>query len=211
MASGFGWYLFPQTDVSLRWDGSTIFYQLDDMPDWLPVADGVGFPGPYAAFLEQAPDSVRAVPPPASLTAIPEPGIIQVSLGIAARSAPGWGLLLRRPANYPVPGAIEHFEGVIDPAGWFGPMFINLRITRTDTPVRLYSDRPLVQAQPVPIALLKTDTTNVADMGDDEWADWAQTVTEPLGDPNRDFGGYAVRARKLRKSGTCPFNGNTAQ
>ena len=114
--------------------------------------------------------------------------------------------MLRRPANYPVPGATEYFEGVIDPAGWFGPMFIDLRITRTDTPVRLHADRPLAQAQPVPSALLKTDTTNVADMGDDEWADWTQTVTEPLGDPNRDFGGYAVRARRLRKGGTCPFS-----
>lgn len=87
--------------------------------------------------------------------------------------------MLRRPANYPVPGATEYFEGVIDPAGWFGPMFIDLRITRTDTPVRLHADRPLAQAQP---------------------------VTEPLGDPNRDFGGHAVRARRLRKGGTCPFS-----
>jgi hypothetical protein len=57
LVSGFGGYLFPETDVSLRWDGSRIFYQ----PDWQPVADGVGFPGPYAAFLGQAPDNARAV------------------------------------------------------------------------------------------------------------------------------------------------------
>ena len=61
LASGFGGYLFPETDVSLRWDVSAMFYQLDDMPDWQPVADGVGCPGPYAAFLEQAPDNARAV------------------------------------------------------------------------------------------------------------------------------------------------------
>ena len=108
----------------------------------------------------------------AALTAIPEPSIIQMCLGIAAYGAPGRGLLRRRPANYPVPGAIEHFEGTSDPAG--------------------YSDRPLAQVQPVPIALLKTDTAAVADMGDDERADWTQTVTEPLGDPNRDFGDYAA-------------------
>lgn len=128
----------------------------------------------------------------AALTAIPEPSIIQMSLGIAAYGGPGWGLLRRRPAHYPVPGAIEHFEGTIDPAGWFGPMFINLRITRTDTPMRRNSDRPLAQVQPASIALLQTNTADVADMGDDEWADWSRTVTDPLGDPIRDFGGYAA-------------------
>ena len=43
----------------------------------------------------------------AALTAIPEPSIIQMSLGIAAYGGPGWGLLRRRPAKYPVPGAIH--------------------------------------------------------------------------------------------------------
>ena len=149
------------------------------------------------------PDIARAVSPPASLTAIPEHGMIQVFLGIAARGAPGWGLLPRRPANYPVPGAIEHLEGAIDPAGWFGPIIIDLRITRTDTPVQLYADRPLAQARPVPSGLLKTDSANVAGMGDNEWAAWTQAATEPLGDPYRDFGGYAVR---LRNGGTCPVS-----
>ena len=118
------------------------------------------------------PNSARAAPSSASLLSILEPGIVQLSVGFAARCAPGWGPLLRRPPNYPVPGA------------WFGPMFIKLRIAKTDTPVRIDSDRPLAQAQ---------------------------SVTEPLGDPNRDVGGYAVRARKLRTSGACPLNHSTAR
>ena len=148
---------------------------------------------------------------PASLLSIPELGIVHMFLGFAARCAPSWGLLLRRPANDPVPGAIEHFEGVIDPSAWFGPMFINLQITKTDTAVRIYSDRPPAPAQPVNIALLKNQDAIVDDMGEAKWADWVQSITEPLGDPNRDFGGYAVRARKLRKSGACSFNDSTVR
>ena len=58
--------------------------------------------------------------------------------------------------------------------------------------MRRNSDRPLAQVQPASIALLQTNTADVADMGDDEWADWSRTVTDPLGDPIRDFGGYAA-------------------
>ncbi len=204
LATSFGWLVYPPVDCLIRWDGRAIEWSADG-DDWQPVEESAPFPETDHDPFASAPLCVRDMPRPALLTAIPEPGIVQVSLGVAARAAPGWGLLIRRPANFPVAGAIEHFEGIVDPAQWFGPLFINLRITKTDAPVRLYADRPLAQVQPVPLALLRGDALafDVREMGPKEWADYAETVSPTVERPHRDFGEYAVRARKAARGG-CP-------
>ena len=61
------------------------------------------------------------------------------------------------------------YEGIVETDRWFGPLFTNLRFTRTDVPVRLRADFPLAQVQPLPrlayadSTLAATDTT--ADIG----------------------------------------------
>jgi hypothetical protein len=39
-----------------------------------------------------------------------------------------------------------------------GPLFINLRLTRTHSPIRLHATTPIVQAQPLPQWLYGGDT-----------------------------------------------------
>jgi hypothetical protein len=199
LASAFGWWAFPPVDCFVAWDGRRLTWSLDD--EWStfrPIEDTVPFPIDDRDYYAAAPESARKVLPTAYLTAVPEPGLLQISLAVAVRAAPGWGVLVRRPANYPVAGNIEHYEGIVDPSEWFGPLFVNVRFTKTDAPVRLYGDRPIAQIQPVPLAALSAEA-NVSDFGPEEWVDWIKTVVEPATRTSRPFGEYAVRARRAQR------------
>ncbi len=71
-----------------------------------------------------------------------------------ARTAPGWSLLVRPPANLPRSLGYECFEGIVETDRWFGPLFVNLRLTRTNVPIEFDADFPLLQVQPVHRSLL---------------------------------------------------------
>jgi len=207
-ASGFGWWLFSPVDAFLVWDGQAIVWSLNGQ-DWEAVDDSVHFPGFPEAFDTEAPAYLEGTAPP-FLTRLPEPGIIQVSLGLFARTAPGWSVLIRRPPNFPLPSHIEHYEGIVDTSRWFGPLFINLRLTKTDIPIRLRADMPLVQVQPLPHALLASqvlsfETINALESKD--WEAYRTTTAEPNSRPDRVFGGYAASERRYRKANSssgCP-------
>ena len=200
-ASGFGWWLFPPVETLLSWDGRIIVWSTDG-DEWNPVDDAVHFPGFPDEFDKQAPDGLRGAAPP-YLTALPEPGLIQISLGVLAQTNPDWCLLVRRPANFPLPGHIEHFEGVIATDYRIGHVFINLRLTKTDFPIRLRPDIPLVQAQPI-LRMLVTDAVlndmTVEDtLGAAEWHQYDQTIAEPSTRSERGFGAYSAAERRARK------------
>ncbi|MDE2581452.1 MAG: hypothetical protein KGL52_07445 [Rhodospirillales bacterium] len=213
-ATGYGWWVFPPTGLALRWDGSDIFWRCAGLPEWLPLAPAAQFPHQSARFDAAAPPDLAGCSPP-FLTALPEPGAVQIWTGLMARSAPGWSLLLRAPANLPATSGIVLWEGMLETDRWFGPLFTNLRLTRTDRPVLLDADLPLLLAQPVPrIAYAETTLAAsdfVPDMGgltDDDWRDYHRTIVAPSADPDRAPGRYAVAARKRARAG-CPF-GNAA-
>lgn len=103
------------------------------------------------------------------------------------------------------------YEGIIEADRWFGPLFTNLRFTRTHTPVRIRADFPLAQVQPLPRAVYADATlgavANVADMAglaDSDWDDYRDTIAAPNDNPARPFGTYAVATRK-RGSVGCPW------
>ena len=128
-----------------------------------------------------------------------------------ARTAADWSLLIRAPANLPSPGGYWMYEGIIEADRWFGPLFTNLRFTRTHSPVRLKADFPLAQVQPVPRVAYADATlgavTNVADMtglAASDWTDYRDAIAIPNDNPDRAFGTYAVAARR-RGRGSCPF------
>ena len=200
-ASGFGWWLFPPVETLLSWDGRIILWSTDG-DDWLPVDDAVDFPGFPQEFDSQVPDFLRGAAHP-YLTALPEPGLIQVSLGVLASTSEGWCLLLRRPANFPLPGHFEHFEGIIATDHRLSHLFINLRLTKTDFPIRLRNDMPIAQAQPIPRqALTETALADVRaedNLSPAEWEQYYRTIAEPNSRPDRAFGAYAVAERRSRR------------
>jgi hypothetical protein len=209
-ACAFGWWLYPPMDAWLFWDGHTIFYSFD-AEEYQPLDDSCEFPGMAEALVAHVPDGMEPIGS-ALFTALPEPGVVQMSLGVIASTAPGWSLLLRRPANLPLFGGYDTLEGIVETDVWRAPLFINLRLTRTHSPIRLHAMAPLVQAQPVPQWLYHPATMadmqlgGLADMTSEDWRAWNHTFVEPASRPCRKHGEYATASRK-RQRGGCPVAG----
>lgn len=203
-ATAFGWWLYPPIDLELLWDGADIFWRCDAAPDWMPLLPSAQLPDYAAAFDACAPAALKGCSPP-FLTALPEPGALQLWTGLIAQTAPDWHLLIRGPANMPHTGGICLFEGIIETDRWFGPLFVNMRFTRSHLPVRLRAGYPLAQAQPVPRGNYSNDMLDRMDVTPDpalltaeQWDAYYNTIVEPNTRPERPFGAYATTARKKR-------------
>ncbi len=146
-AAAFGWYVFPPIGFSLVWDGERVAWTFDGAEEWFPLGRAQ-FPGFAAEFDRDAPEHLRGYSPP-FVAALPEPGVVQVWSGLIAHTQPGWSLLLRAPANLPRPSGYDLFEGIVETDRWFGPLFTNVRLTKTDTPISFDPEMPLLQAQPL--------------------------------------------------------------
>jgi hypothetical protein len=149
---------------------------------------------------------------PPFLTALPEAGTLQIWTGLFARTLPNWHLLVRAPANLPPQGGFALYEGIIESDRWFGPVFTNLRFTRSHSPIRLRSDFPLIQIQPIPSEAYGDATMAAMSVVPDldafssrDWADYRETIAMPNANPDRPFGAYATAARKARRGASaCP-------
>lgn len=208
-ATAFGWWAFPPTDLMMLWDGTDIFWRCEGVSDWLPLMPSAQFPSFAAQFNAAAPTVLHDCSPP-FLTALPEPGSLQIWTGLMARTAPGWHLLLRASANLPASGGFSLYEGIVATDRWFGPLFTNLRFTRTCVPVRIRADFPFLQIQPVQQIAYADDilssmkfVSDMHELQDQDWADYRSTIVVPNKNPDRPFGAYAIAARKRRQT-TCP-------
>ncbi len=208
-ASSFGWYVFPPMDFSVVFDGDDLFWTYDGVGDWLPLT-AAQFPRLGERFDRAAPEPARGYAPP-FLTALAAPGTLQIWSGLLARTAPGWSLLVRPLANLTHGGGFTQYEGIVETDRWFGPLFTNLRITRTGVPVRFRAEIPLIQAQALPRDLYADETQNAVavvpdldGLDDADWAAYCATIVRPSQIPDRPLGQYAIAARKRRRGG-CPF------
>ncbi len=212
-AAGYGWWIFPPTGLRFIWDGADIFWTCDALDDWEPLSPSAQYPGFSDAFDAAAPPHLQGCAPP-MLTALPEPGALQIWTGLMVRTLPGWHLLVRAPANLPLSSAFAMYEGIVETDSWFGPLFTNLRFTRTHSPITLRPDFPLLQVQPVLASSYADDILDATDfvpgmdgMTADDWRDYHDTIVVPNEDPDRPFGAYAKQARRRRKSaGRCPMH-----
>lgn len=205
-AAGFGWHLYPPTDFSLFFDGSRVVWTCPALDAWLPLG-AAQFPDFAASFDDAVPEAVRGYSPP-FLTAIQEPGVVQVWTGLLGRTAPGWSLLVRSLANLPSRAGCEPFEGIVETDHWFGPLFTNFRLTRTDHPVVFHANEPFLQVQPIPQAAYADAVLGQADFvpgmasfTDADWTDYQATIVTPNQDPEHMPGSYAAAARRRRR---CP-------
>ncbi len=207
-ASAFGWYVFPPISFSLHWDGDIISWTYDGADAWYPLAVAQ-FPDFSAQFDRTAPERVRGFAPP-FVSALPEPGVVQIWSGLVARTRPGWSLLVRPPANLPRKGPYDLFEGIIEADRWFGPLFTNLRLTRTDVPVTFDADYPLFQAQPLHRSVYSDAALNdfvctpgLDALSERDWDDYAATVIKKGARP-APFGHNAGEVRRRRRNEPIP-------
>jgi hypothetical protein len=203
-ASAFGWYVFLPMSFRLVWDGATdIAWTYQGAEGWYPLT-AAQFPDFAAHFDSIAPPEIKGFSPP-FLGVSAEPGVVNIWTGLVARSKPGWSLLVRPPANLPRSQGYEYYEGIIETDRWFGHLFSNIRLTRTDTPIAFNADLPFLQVQPVHRTLYGEvlDQFNVvgglAELGPAEWNAYRTTVVAPNVDPERRHGQYAATTRRRRK------------
>jgi hypothetical protein len=209
-ASSFGWYVFPPIDFTLQWDGSQVIWTYRGAKAWYPLTSAQ-YPGYQAIFDRVAPRRLRGFSPP-FLTVVPGTGIVQVWSGFFVRSREDWSVLVRAPANLPRNLAFDLYEGIVESDRWFGPLFTNLRLIKTDVPIEFNTEVPLLQVQPLQRSTYADEISNRVEIIDDPsqfpeeaWSGYEQTIVKPNLDPARPVGGYAAAARRRRKSG-CPVH-----
>jgi len=169
----------------------------------------VHLPGFPEAFDERVPDAIKGWAPP-FLVASPQAGIVKVWTGAIARTAPGWSMLVRPVANLPRPSGYELYEGIMETDDfWFGPLFTNIRLTRTDAPIEFDDDVPFLQAQPVRREQYDDRfldqfevVTELSELSDADWVRYEDTVIAPHRTDKRQRARYKglVQARRSEQS-----------
>ena len=209
-ASSFGWYVFPPIDFTLQWDGAEIIWTYRGAKAWYPLTSAQ-FPGYQKVFDRLAPERLRGFAPP-FLSAVPGPGIVQVWSGFFVESAENWSILIRPPANLPRSLAFDLYEGIVETDRWFGPLFTNIRLVKTDVPVHFSTEVPLMQVQPLHRSTYAEEVSNgfrlLADptgFPADAWSRYEQTIVKPNLDPARMVAAYATLVRRRRRS-ACPVH-----
>jgi len=209
-ASSFGWYVFPPIDFALQWDGARILWTYRGARAWYPL-ESAQFPGFAAEFDRRAPKRLRGFAPP-FLTALLEPGMVQLWTGLFIETAADWSVLVRPPANLPRSGAFELYEGIVESDRWFGPLFTNLRLAKTDVPIHFDAEMPLVQVQPLHRSTYAADACSrfgvvraMADFPSAAWSRYEENIVKPNLEPARPAGAYAAEVRRRRR-GTCPVH-----
>jgi len=146
-ASAFGWYVYPPKDFSILFDGKELFHF--DGSDWSPVKR-LPFEDEFRDYWNaNAAENLIGYDPP-FLTELFAPGALQIWSGYFMRTTPNWSMLIRPPANYDVRSLVSPYEGLIETDVFAPcPLFINVRIVKTDVEVWFHKHRPLMQIQPI--------------------------------------------------------------
>jgi hypothetical protein len=209
-AASFGWYVFSPIDFTLQWDGSHVIWTYSGAKGWYPLTSAQ-FPGFQAVFDRAAPKRLRGFAPPFLSTAA-EPGLIQLWTGLFVESTEDWSILIRPPANLPRNQGYELYEGIVESDRWFGPLFTNLRLVKTDVPIVFNTEMPVLQVQPLHRSTYAEEVSNrfgmvraLADFPAHAWERYEANIVKPNLEPHRPVGAYAAAVRRRRKSG-CPVH-----
>jgi hypothetical protein len=201
-ASAFGWYIFLPISFKVVWDGHDMLWTHPGVDEWLPLTpNAVQYPGFSREFDQCTRSDIRGFSPPFLAPSI-QPGQLQIWTGCIARTAPGWSLLVRGVANLSHSQSYQTLEGIIETDNWFGPLFDNVRLLKTDVPIDFRSDIPFLQVQPVrkdfysDTFLQNFTVKDMAQLSPEDWEAFHDTVVVPNTSPERKRGRYAVSVRK---------------
>jgi Family of unknown function (DUF6065) len=203
-ANAYGWHVYPPMDMSFLWDYDQIFWSYAESETWMPLG-AAQFPRQVAAFDHLAPHRCKGYSPP-FLTAIGEPGVVQIWTGFFARTAPGWSLQMRAPVNRPPSGSFRTYEGIVEADEWFAPLFVNVQLTATNQMISIEKDLPLIQIQPLPRAVYSDRTmrsvstrTTMSQLSERDWSDFYETIVVDTDCPSA-VGRYAQAVRRRRRN-----------
>lgn len=218
-ASGLGWYVFPATDLQLCFDGVDTFWATDDSwqkltVEYLPDADQWWKPN--------CPESLADMEPP-FVTSLGIPGYVQIWSGLLIKTRPDWSSHIRPIANLPGSNQFFCFEGIVETDNYSPmPLFINLKLQKTDVAINFAADEPLFQVQAIhrssysienqssydtidisrPNCKNASEFSEVETMTELDWQGYSKTVrpTDASMEEHQS-GDYAKTCRKRAKAG----------
>ena len=196
-ASAYGWYFYPPISFNLWWiEGDEIAFNIGGDDRWSTL-QGAHYPDFANAFADMAPPGFAELAPPMLVQGL-MPGTVQVWSGYFVRTAPGWSLLSRRPANVQRPQPYDNFEGILEADTWFGPLFTNIQLKRIGSPVEFHATKPLFQVQPIWRPAYRAPSFAVREASEwsaDEWRAFEATIRRNTNDFRRK-GHYAAGTRR---------------
>lgn len=200
-ASALGYYVFPPMSFSLLNDGSNNFWRFEDSDDWNRL-DYLKLQSCIKDFDDIAPEGIRGYSPDFLASTAGDPNLIQIWSGLIVRTRPGWSTLVRSPVNFPAIHNYKLYDGLVETDSWFGPLFTNIKIIKTDTPIHFDKNMPFLQVLPIERASLRRAELNrtpiMADFRTLDSLDW-ENLSNALGqfeDSSRRKGHYATAVRK---------------
>jgi hypothetical protein len=194
--------MYPPLNFALILDGTEILWTYEGAPGWYPLVRAAQFPNFVQTFREIAPQGQGE--PPTFLAQGLWPGTVQIWSGYLAKTAPGWALLSRGTANVLNKQAYKNYEGIVETDTWFGPLFTNIRLTRSNAPIEFHVRYPLFQVQPVTRQAYIDPGFEVlasTDMTVEDWTRFEETI-RPNTNQMRRFGRYATETRKRLRGET---------
>jgi Family of unknown function (DUF6065) len=208
-ASSFGWYIFPPRDIRLWWDDAQTFFMTDG--EWSPLTSVVD-EELSMYWNAHCPVGMKDGAPP-YLSALFVPGVIQIWSGLLVSTVQEWSVLGRPLANLALSRAYSCYEGIVE-TDWFKPtpLFINIRLTATDTVIEIPRGKPLFQLQPVHRASytsamdgfvehegLETRRGERGGMSPEDWEGLSNTIRSVSASRPHDTGRYGADVRKRAK------------
>jgi hypothetical protein len=202
IANSFGWYVYLPLDLWLIWDGSEYRWSLDEGESWYHLWNAIQYPDFSDNFDLAAPEDIKGYSPP-FVSKTKDPDILQIWSGLFAKTDPGIASLIRSPVNLYNSHSYTVLDGVVQTDWWFGPLFANIRVFKTDQPFVIRRDVPFFQIQPFDMAFFKSfeDSeyfieSNISSFSDKEWRGFKEAVVERMKNSDRR-GQYALKSRKL--------------
>lgn len=199
-ASSYGWYVYPPKDISLLFNGAETYHHDDGQ--WFPLKSTnleQEFRGKWDKVCP--PELVGCDPP--YLSELFVPGHVQIWSGYFAWTDPGWNVLIRPPVNFGHRNEFSCYEGLVETEHFQPfPLFINIKITQTDSEIYIPFDRPLFQVQLIRSTDWKSrnQKLDIAEgLSRDSGLDWgglANTLRRVEDRDTRRPGTYAAKARK---------------
>lgn len=211
-ASAFGWYAFPASSLTLNFDGVDVY--LVDADGRQSKFSVLQLPGMDDWWNSHCPAHLCDMAPP-FITNLGIPGFVQIWSGLLVETRKDWSMLVRPIANAPRSNQFFCFEGIVETDRYSpAPLFINLKLQVTNTPIEFSNMDPLFQIQPIhrncysKKNLTNFETTSIAagrgannaGMTDLDWQSYSKTVRniDPRTDDHKT-GQYATRTRKRGK------------
>jgi hypothetical protein len=196
-----GYYVFPPIPFSLVLHGGRLLWAYPGCGGWFELGSAQ-FPGFRQRFDKIAPPLISGYAPP-FLAALSEPGHLQIWSGLLAQTKQGWSALIRSPVNLPPQSGYCVFDGIVETDRWFGPLFGNIRLCLTGTPIHFDTNVPLFQVQPLPreaysdTILRRYEVRSTETLSADDWAAYEDAVVKRSISPC-GRGSYAAAVRKRR-------------